>query len=152
LQKSLHESIPDLKLFLAQFSELGDYLPQRELQYAELKRQLKDVVSAHVPHAARLIVVSKGDDDLLQLDRCSARHFPQDERGHYAGYYPQDSAEAIRNLESVRVRGADFLLFPQTAFWWLEHYTGFRQHLLDRYPLAHRDESCLMFDLRQHAA
>jgi hypothetical protein len=31
----------------------------------------------------------------------------------------------------------------------LEHYEGFKAHLVSRYPLAAHDDACLIFDLRE---
>ena len=46
-------------------------------------------------------------------------------------------------------KGAEFLLLPPTAFWWLEHYQEFRQHLEDRYRalLPSSCETCKIFAL-----
>ena len=64
--------------------------------------------------------------------------------GTYAGSYPQDSAAAVAHLEDLRAQGAQYLLVPSTAAWWLDHYEGFAQHLQDRYQrLAERDECAL---------
>jgi cellulose synthase/poly-beta-1,6-N-acetylglucosamine synthase-like glycosyltransferase len=38
----------------------------------------------------------------------------------------------------MRARGADYLLLPATAFWWLDHYQKFREHLEARYPTVVR--------------
>ena len=44
--------------------------------------------------------------------------------------------------------GGEFLLLPETSFWWLEHYVGFRKHLEDRYQVfVRREETCLIFAL-----
>jgi hypothetical protein len=97
-----------------------------------------------------VVVVSKGDDELLRLDGRWAWHFPQSEDGVYAGQYPASEEEAIAHLESLRAKGAQFLLFPATAFWWLEHYEGLRRHLKSRYRVvADRKDVCLIFDLRE---
>lgn len=40
-------------------------------------------------------------------------------RPRFTGYYPTDSADAIERFEELCAKGADFLLFPRTAFWWL---------------------------------
>jgi predicted O-methyltransferase YrrM len=94
-------------------------------------------------------VVSRGDDDLLKLDGRQGWHFPQTVGGVYAGHYPGDSAEAIAHLEALRAVGGDFLLFPSTALWWLEHYFEFKQHLERHYAvLIHQQDSCLILDLR----
>ena len=74
------------------------------------------------------------------------------EQKMYGGYYPVDSREAIAHLEGLRAKGAQYLLFPATAFWWLDHYQKFRDHLEARYRVLARDEStCIIFDLRESA-
>ena len=70
--------------------------------------------------------------------------------GDYDNRRPEDSDEAISHLEDIRAQGAEYLLLPATAFWWLDRYQKFRQHLEDRYQIIARDENtCLIFDLRQ---
>jgi hypothetical protein len=96
-----------------------------------------------------VIVVSRGDDTLLDLGGRPGWHFPQDPDGTWAGSYPADSEQAIVHLETLRARGGDFLLFPSTAFWWLEHYHGFREHLEERFPVVHRDACCVIYALRE---
>jgi glycosyltransferase involved in cell wall biosynthesis len=70
----------------------------------------------------------------------------------FSGYYPLDSPETIARLEALRERGAEFLLLPRTAFWWLEHYPEFKQHLGNRYRVIAdaqaTDNTCIIFDLR----
>jgi hypothetical protein len=74
------------------------------------------------------------------------------EQKTYAGYYPRGSHEAIAQLESLRATGAQYLLFPQTAFWWIEHYPEFARHLESRYRQIVRrkdtEDACMIFDLR----
>jgi hypothetical protein len=82
-----------------------------------------------VPPAATVVVVSRGDDELLQLSPRRAWHFPQDRDGDYVGHHPRDSAEAIAQLEELRARGAGYIVFPSTALWWLDHYTELAEHL-----------------------
>ncbi len=55
---------------------------------------------------------------------CAAAHFPQDASGGYAGHHPHDSATAIAELEELRRRGAEYLVLPATARWWLDFYGG----------------------------
>jgi glycosyltransferase involved in cell wall biosynthesis len=151
LRESIAKPIADVDRLLEAFSDLDEYLPEHHFRYEQLKQRLRDVIASRVPRTATLVVVSKGDEDLLKLDGCRSWHFPLQGDLTYAGYYPADSNEAIQQLEAVRAQGGDFLLFPKTALWWLDHYPEFRQHLLDRYRLAHRDDSCVMFELRVSA-
>ena len=66
---------------------------------------IRDVVDAQVPAGETVAVVSRGDDELLELGAHTAWHFPQDEDGAYVGYHPHDSAEAITHLEALRSAG-----------------------------------------------
>lgn len=119
---------------------------RRSDAYSGLVDQIRATVRTSLPADARVLVVSRGDSALLELDGRRGSHFPQAEGGEYAGYYPADSAEAITHLESLRARGAGFLLLPRPSLWWLEHYRGFRQHLEERYPRID-DDSCVIFGL-----
>jgi len=122
----------------------------RYLHYRQLAQRICEVVCAALPPDATVLVVSKGDKALLQLDGRKAWHFPQREDGVYASYYPANSATAIVHLEALREKGAEFLLLPQTAFWWLEHYQEFRQHLEDRYrSVPSGSDTCKIFALAQ---
>ncbi|HEX6385857.1 MAG TPA: glycosyltransferase family 2 protein [Anaerolineae bacterium] len=116
-------------------------------QYRQRSRRIRKNVSDLLPPDATVLVASKGDEELLKLNGRRAWHFPQTEDGVYAGCYPADSAEAIAHLEALRRKGGDFLLLPATAFWWLDHYEDFRQHLEMQYPCIWRDECCLIFKL-----
>jgi glycosyltransferase involved in cell wall biosynthesis len=59
------------------------------------------------------------------------------------------SSDAISRLEAIRARGAQYLLLPATAFWWLDRYQKFREHLEAHCPVVVRDEdTCVIFDLR----
>jgi GT2 family glycosyltransferase len=122
--------------------------PSAQLGYRKLLAEIRRSVTDVLPANATVLVVSRGDDDLLQLDGRPGWHFPQDEDGTYAGYYPPDSAAAIAHLEALRKKGADYLLVPSTAFWWLERYSDFGLHLKTRYAVAAEDENCLIFTLQ----
>ncbi|MCL4487934.1 MAG: glycosyltransferase family 4 protein [Chloroflexi bacterium] len=117
------------------------------LNYENLATQIRDTVRRVLPQKSTVAVVSKGDDRLLQLDKRRAWHFPQTLAGDYAGYHPADSAAAIRHLEELRSRGARYLLFPASAFWWLDHYAGFKRHLEGAYRCVWRGKDCIIYCL-----
>jgi hypothetical protein len=122
------------------------------IKYQQTVQHIREVVRASVPKNATVLVVSRGDDDLLELYGRRAWHFPQDSEGTYAGYYPADSGAAIAHLEALRATGGDFLLFPSTALWWLEKYTEFNRHLERRYRTVVNDKGvCVLFALRESA-
>jgi hypothetical protein len=116
--------------------------------YRQLVRRIQKTVHTALPPTATVIVVSKGDEELLKLgDGRKGWHFPQTEEGAYAGYHPVDSPQAIAHLEELRAKGAQFLLFPGTALWWLEHYAEFGRHLENSYRRVWSDEVCVIYEL-----
>jgi GT2 family glycosyltransferase/glycosyltransferase involved in cell wall biosynthesis/predicted O-methyltransferase YrrM len=131
---------------------VADSARSRYEQYRRLVDQIREVVLAVVPRHATVAVVSKGDQALLDLDGRTGWHFPRRPDGVYAGHYPRDSAAAIDHLEELRKSGVDFLVFPSTSFWWLEHYGDFRNHLDDRYRRVWADERCMVYGLNERAA
>jgi hypothetical protein len=96
--------------------------------------------------------VSKGDDRLLEVG-VAAWHFPRAADGAYLGYHPRDDAWAIEHLEGLRAEGVDYLLFPVTAFWWLEHYRGFADYLDRNYAVvAEHQRKCVVYDVSRPVA
>src|SRR5439155_11802862 len=67
--------------------------------YRKLIKGLREVVRSRIPREARLLVVSRGDDDLLNLYGRDTCHFPADATGSYTGYHPGSSLGAIALLE-----------------------------------------------------
>lgn len=122
--------------------ELGKKTEQLQRQDGDRVRsseveQVRAAVGRAVPAGAGPIaVVSRGDDDLIRFEGHIGWHFPQTDEGVYAGYHPADSNAAIRHLEDLRRRGARFLVIPASSAWWLDHYAGFRDHLVGTYGLS----------------
>jgi GT2 family glycosyltransferase len=128
------------------------YRRRRSREHEELIGRVRGVVARATPAGATVAVVSRGDDELVELDGRRGWHFPQNADGVYAGHHPADSAAAIASLEALRARGADYLLFPRTAYWWLDYYTAFKQHLDRSYPVvSHGEDDAVVFALRDRA-
>lgn len=87
-----------------------------------------------VPPTSRVLVVSKGDDELPTVPGVTVMGFPQLPSGQCAGFYPFNSLAAIAGLEAARAAGARYLLFTDPSMWWLEFYDEFRTYLDARYP------------------
>ena len=102
--------------------------------YRALVDSVRAVVADRLPADATVLVVSNGDETLLELEGRVGGHFPQIADGTYAGHHPADGREAVAHLESLRRTGAQYLVFPETARWWLEFYTELREHLEARDP------------------
>ena len=99
-----------------------------------------------VPRRARVLAVDKWDPTLLHLAGRRGTHFP--DRRLLPDGYPRDDPAAVRHLEALRAGlGADYLVFPSAAFWWLEFYGGLRRHLDDTYERVWDDDRCVVYRL-----
>jgi hypothetical protein len=114
---------------------------EAELRRLEELTKVQELVERLVPLHTTIGVVSRGDDELLQLGDRQGWHFPEFPTGTYAGYHPADGQEAVAQLESARERGAEYLLVPATALWWLDHYGEFCGRLEDYYELLAADDA-----------
>jgi hypothetical protein len=124
-----------------------------EVGYQVLVDQIRKIVEGTVAPGAAVLVVSRGDDDLVDLRGRRGWHFPRDDDGRYAGHYPSDSGVAVAQFEALRARGAEYIVFPATAFWWFHHYPEFAHHVKTRYPtVVQIDDTCLIFELREATA
>jgi len=117
-------------------------------EYGDLVARVQAAVSEHVPPGSSVLVVSKGDAALVELPGLATAHFPQDSSGGYAGHHPHDSAAATAELEELRRRGAEYLVLPATARWWLDFYADFATHLANHGELvAEVPDACIIFGL-----
>jgi hypothetical protein len=135
-------------------SEGGVAAPTRlsPVEYEQLVGGIREVVHRTVPLNAKVLVVSRGDEELLQLGPRQTFHFPQGDDGRYAGYHPSDSDAAIAMVEQLREsNGAEYLLLPASGFWWLDYYDGFRRHLEQHYQVVESGEHCWIVQLAERA-
>ena len=116
-------------------------------EYSRLVARVREAVTSDIPADARVLVATKGDPGFLDLDGRRGWHFPRDRDGKYAGHYPPDSEAAIAHLEELREQGATHLVLPETAFWWLDHYEGLREHLDEHYRRSRSDDDVIVYDL-----
>ena len=123
----------------------------RDREYAELVARVRNVVDSDVPRDAQVLVATRGDDAFLASDGRLGWHFPRDNDGKYAGYYPADSEAAIAHLEQLRAQGATHLVMPRTAFWWLDYYEGLHEHLDATYRTIRSDKDVIVYDLTGEA-
>jgi hypothetical protein len=115
-------------------------------QYAQLVPRVCSIAERALPESARVLIVSRGDDALLELDGRVAGHFPQD-GDKWAGFYPQDGNDAVTHLDDLVAAGWQFIVFPATAFWWLEYYEKLASRLLARGRAIWHSADCAIFAL-----
>jgi glycosyltransferase involved in cell wall biosynthesis len=115
--------------------------------YRGLIDDIRAITDRVVPPHAVVAVVSRGDEALLDLNGRPAWHFPEARPGVYAGYHPADSHAAIAALEAARRRGAEFLVVPGTAYWWLQYYAEFGAYLDVHASCIWRNACCAIYGL-----
>lgn len=118
--------------------------------YERQVQRTLDVASRTIPAGSRVLVVSGGDERLLSLAGCTTSHFPRQDDGTYAGHHPADAMEAVTDLERWRRAGFRYLVVPAAAGWWLDHYSGLRDHLSSTATLAAQEPgACVVYALRE---
>jgi SAM-dependent methyltransferase len=101
-----------------------------------LLERLRQVARYAIPMEARVAVASGGDQDLLDLEGVEASHFPQDEHGAYVGSEPLDWTQAIYEVEALRPRPVQYLVFPATGTTLMDRYPELRRYLKRRCRLV----------------
>lgn len=81
---------------------------------------LTELVRSHIPAGSEVLVISRGDPALVELDPCRGRHFPADPTGTWAGHHPALGTAA--DLLQAQRGTADHLAIPATARWWFDTY------------------------------
>src|SRR5581483_4955465 len=119
-------------------------------RYRSATERIRATARRVLPAEARVLVLSKGDDDLLDLGH-PACHFPAGGDGGYAGHHPADGAAAVAALEAQRTGGATHLLLPADSRWWLAYYGELTAHLAGSADLVVNDDDCSLFAFRDPA-
>ena len=112
---------------------------------------VRHAVATALPPGSAVLVVSRGDPELVRLPERTGRHFPSTSDGRYAGFHPADSRAALEALQR-QMSDAQFLLFPASSFWWLDYYREFAEVLNTRYKRVWSDGDCVIFRLSESTA
>ncbi|MGN6258032.1 MAG: glycosyltransferase family 2 protein [Solirubrobacterales bacterium] len=142
----------ELVKLVAELADRGVEVELPGLGYEDDVAAVREQVERSVPAGATVLVVSRGDSELLRLGGREARHFPGGEDGRYLGNHPAGDAEAIELLEARRREGAEYFVIPAAESWWLDHYAGFAVHLASSCRAEEAHASCTIYALAPSAA
>jgi hypothetical protein len=145
---SADDSVPDSVGLRDQLENRVRQLAEEEAAYNRMVKRLHEVTVTTLPANTIVLVVSRGDEELVPQGDSRLWHFPRTDDGLYWDGYPSHSAEAISQLEALRGKGASFIIFPSTAFWWLDYYSDFRDYLDTNYKRMMDDSDFIVHDLR----
>ena len=115
-------------------------------------REVRKAVLSVTPFNSVVIVVSGGENEYLQIEGRTAWHFPQQADGRHSGLLPDSASRAINALEALRTRGAHYVVFPASAFWWLSLFSNLEEHLERTGRRIWGDEQCIIYELADPAA
>ena len=109
--------------------------------YQSSAAQLRDAgleLKKVTPPDALIVAADMGDPTIFYYAERKGWHFPEND-AIYNGT-PDDSEQAIENLERLRRRGATHFVFTRNTFWWLQSYPEFVV-LFDQQRDAHRSDA-----------
>src|SRR5436190_5055868 len=98
--------------------------------YQSSAAQLRDAgfeLKRVAPPDALIVAADMGDPTIFYYGERKGWHFLETD-AIYNGN-PDDSEQAIENLERLRRRGATHFVFTKNTFWWLQSYPEFVAHL-----------------------
>jgi hypothetical protein len=119
--------------------------PPEEIEEILQTRVAARELAKLIPPAQTLILVDEARFGIDEIDGRRVLPFLE-HNGDYAGAPPDDET-AIRDLERLRADGANFIAVAWMAFWWLEHYAGFHQHLRSTGRCVAQNERFVLFSL-----
>ena len=121
------------------------YERRQSPEYAELVAGVRQTLEQTLPAGSTVLVVSKGDERLLEVGELRTWHFPRLPDGSWPGHHPADSAEALAGLEELCAQGAEYIVFPAPMLWWLEFYEALGGRLDG--SAVHSNEACTIYSL-----
>ena len=144
-----HQWHPDDIDFKNRYGEetaaIGEFRARAE--QAALEAQVVERLRKLIPSHARFILVDEDRTDIR--DAVGGQSLPFLERnGCYFGP-PTNDLQAIEELERLRADGARFLVFSWIAFWWLEYYSHWLNHLNTTARCLEKSDLLVVYDLQQ---
>jgi hypothetical protein len=104
--------------------------------YESSAAQLRDAgleLKKVTPPDALIVAADMGDPTIFYYAERKGWHFLQND-AIYNGN-PDNSEQAIENLERLRRGGATHFVFTKNTFWWLLSYPGFAEYLVQNAKL-----------------
>jgi SAM-dependent methyltransferase len=125
-------------------SQLSIVHPRKYLELIRLQLTAQDLANL-IPKGNRFILVDQ--EELRELMALGNQAVPFLEyNGQYWGP-PPDSITAIQELVRLRQSGLNFIVFLWPAFWWLDYYEAFRQHLVSNFRCVQENDRLVAFNL-----
>jgi 4-amino-4-deoxy-L-arabinose transferase-like glycosyltransferase len=116
--------------------------------YQSSAAQLRDAgleLKRVTPPEALIVAADMGDPTIFYYAERKGWHFLEND-AIYNGT-PDDSEQAIENLERLRRRGATHFVFTKNTFWWLQSYPEFVAHLTNNAKIIESTPEFRIYEL-----
>jgi hypothetical protein len=116
--------------------------------YQSSAAQLRDAgleLKKATPADALIVAADMGDPTIFYYAEQKGWHFPEND-AIYNGT-PDDSEQAIENLERLRRGGATHFVFTKNTFWWLRSYPEFVAHLTNNAKIIESTPEFRIYEL-----
>jgi len=117
-------------------------------QRSRFFERVRQAICAGVPADSTMLIAGRISDELRDVGGRRAQQFPRDGWMFDPERIGERGRLAVAHLEELRHLGAEFLVVPATAFWWLDRVLELKQHLESRYRTAVDENTCKIFALR----
>jgi 4-amino-4-deoxy-L-arabinose transferase-like glycosyltransferase len=117
--------------------------------YRPVAAELRDAgleLKRTTPENSLIIAADNGDPTVFYYAQRKGWHFLEKD-GIYDGN-PSDSEQVITDLEILRKRGANYLVFTKNTSWWLDYYRAFAQHLAENATLMETTSGFKIYELK----
>jgi hypothetical protein len=108
---------------------------------------IRATIAEVVPEGATVLIVDRGDEELMAVEGRRMHHLPRNPDGSPAWHQPEDGDDLLEQIAREHSQGAGYLAIPATSLWWLDHYSGFAEHLERECRLLARTRDCAVFEL-----
>jgi 4-amino-4-deoxy-L-arabinose transferase-like glycosyltransferase len=120
--------------------------------YESSAAQLRDAgleLKKVTPPDALIVAADMGDPTIFYYADRKGWHFL--EKDAICNGNPDDSEQAIENLERLRRRGATHFVFTKNTFWWMQSYLEFLSYLSEHATLIEATPQFTIYRLRTAA-
>ncbi|MBD1918050.1 MULTISPECIES: glycosyltransferase [Cyanophyceae] len=128
-------------------SELtSELVPDLNLSWAERLQVALQEINRLIPVGDTVLLVDNNEWGNTVLPKHCVYPFLEKD-GFYWGPPPDDKT-AIRELERMRQMGIKFMVISWPAFWWLDYYSGLREHIYSNFHKLIDNSRMVVFALR----
>ncbi|MGE5215108.1 MAG: ArnT family glycosyltransferase [Nitrospirota bacterium] len=116
--------------------------------YESSAAQLRDAgleLNKVTPPDALIVAADMGDPTIFYYAERKGWHFLENDAVYNGN--PDDSAQAIRNLERLRRGGATHFVFTKNTFWWMQSYPDFAADLTSNATLIKATPEFRIYEL-----